>query len=83
VNNRKEENSLKKFKVTRRTYTSYDELPLMLSVKDVSLFLRLSISKTYLLTGTDGFPRLNLGERSRVLVPKAPFIEWVEKNTIQ
>ena len=67
-----------------RRYTSLDELPAMMSVKDVSNLLGLSMSKTYMLTSSQGFPKLNLGgKRGRVLVPKAQFIEWLEANIAQ
>ena len=60
-------------------YKNFEDLPLTLSVKDVSNVLGLSISKVYQLMSTDEFPRLALGRR--VIVPKDSFVEWMQANT--
>ncbi len=60
-------------------YKSYDELPLMLSVPEVSAVLGLSKAGTYELIRTEGFPSLRIG--SRIVVPKEKFIAWIEENT--
>ncbi len=60
-------------------YRSYDELPLMLSVAEVSSVLGLSKAGTYELVRSDGFPALRIG--SRIVVPKEKFIAWIEANT--
>ena len=52
-----------------KTYKSYDELPLMLSVQDVA----------DVLVKEKGFPRLKIG--ARIVVPKEKFIRWVEDNS--
>ena len=39
------------------TYTSYDELPLMLSVAEVAAVLGISRAGAYELAHSDGFPR--------------------------
>ena len=39
------------------TYTSYDELPLMLSVAEVAAVLGISRAGAYELVHSDGFPR--------------------------
>ena len=52
-----------------KTYKSYDELPLMLSVHDVADVLGISIKEK-------GFPHLRIG--ARIVVPKEKFIKWVE-----
>lgn len=60
-------------------YKSYDELPLMLSVLEVSAVLGISRAGTYDLVKSDGFPSLKIG--SRIVVPKEKFIEWVNSQT--
>ena len=59
-------------------YKSYDELPLMLSVMDVSAVLGISRSGAYELVKEEGFPSLTIG--SRIVIPKARFIQWIEEN---
>ena len=60
-------------------YTSYEELPLMLSVPEVAAVLGISQAGAYELVRTDGFPSLKVG--SRIVVPKEKFIEWIDENT--
>ena len=59
-------------------YKSYDELPLMLSVKELATVLGVSRTSAYELTKTKGFPSIKIG--SRVVIPKEKLIEWIEKN---
>ena len=49
-------------------YTSYDELPLMLSVTEVAAVLGISRAGAYELAHSDDFPALKIG--SRIVVPK-------------
>ncbi len=60
-------------------YNSYDELPLMLSVREIAKVLGISKTSAYELVRTKGFPVLKIG--SRLVVPKEKFREWVEQNT--
>lgn len=60
-------------------YKSYDELPLMLSVKELATVLGVSRTSAYELTKTKGFPSIKIG--SRVVIPKEKLIEWIDKNT--
>ena len=62
-----------------KTYKSYDELPLMLSVQDVADVLGISMSGAYELVKEKGFPHLRIG--ARIVVPKEKFIKWVEDNS--
>lgn len=50
------------------TYTSYDELPLMLSVAEVAAVLGISRAGAYELVHGKGFPALKIG--SRIVVPR-------------
>mgnify|MGYP001034400156 CR=1 FL=1 len=57
-------------------YTSYNELPLMLSVPEVAAVLGISRAGAYELVRTDGFPALRIG--SRIVVPKEKFLGWID-----
>ena len=54
------------------TYTSYDELPLMLSVAEVAAVLGISRAGAYELVHGNGFPALKIG--SRIVVPRLSLI---------
>ena len=60
-------------------YTSYDELPLMLSVVEVAAVLGISRAGAYELTHSDSFPALNIG--GRIVVPKDKFLAWIDANS--
>ena len=60
-------------------YTSYDELPLMLSVAEVAAVLGISRAGAYELAHSDGFPALKIG--SRIVVPKDKFLAWIDANS--
>lgn len=60
-------------------YKNYDELPLMLSVKELATVLGIGRTSAYELTKTKGFPSIKIG--SRVVIPKEKLIEWIDKNT--
>lgn len=60
-------------------YKNYDELPLMLSVKELATVLGVSRTSAYELIKTKGFPSIKIG--SRVVIPKKKLIEWIDKNT--
>ena len=58
---------------------SYDDLPLFLNAETVAKVLGVSPSSCYELMHEPGFPVLRIG--SRMVVPKAQFIQWVEAHT--
>ena len=60
-------------------YKSYEELPLFLNAKMVWQVLGIAPSSAYELMHESGFPVLKIG--SRMVVPKAKFIHWVEEST--
>lgn len=62
-------------------YTSYDELPLMLSVPDLCRALGISRAGAYELVRSQGFPHVKIG--SRIVIPKNKFIAWIEEQTIE
>ena len=59
-------------------YKTYEELPLFLNAATVASVLGIAPSSAYELMHEKGFPVLKTG--SRLLVPKAQFIQWVEEN---
>lgn len=57
---------------------TYDELPLFLNVTTVANMLGISPSSSYELMHEKDFPTLHIG--SRIVVPKAEFIKWVNAH---
>ena len=56
-------------------YTTYEQLPLMLSVPDVAAVLGISRTAAYELARSRDFPSLRIG--TRIVVPKDRFINWI------
>ena len=63
-----------------KTYTSYDELPIMLSVPQLASALGISRSGAYTLVRTEGFPSLKIG--SRIVIPKDKLQNWINENCL-
>ena len=61
------------------TFKSYEELPLMLSVPEMSAALDISRAGAYELVQTVGFPALKIG--SRIVVPKDKLRAWIDANS--
>lgn len=60
-------------------YTSYDELPLLLNVKQLADLLGVSDSSAYELIQEDGFPAVRIGKR--IVIPKDELHKWISTNT--
>ena len=60
-------------------FKNYDDLPLMLSVPDLTEALGISRAGAYELVKQEGFPSLHIG--NRILVPKNELIAWIKRNT--
>ena len=60
------------------TYTSYDQLPVMLSVTNMAKFLGISRTNAYELIHTKGFPKIQLGKR--IVIPKDKLLEWLNSQ---
>ena len=60
-------------------YTSYDALPLTLTVPEVGEVLGISRAAAYELVRSRGFPSMRIG--TRILVPKDKFIQWIDQQT--
>ena len=58
------------------TYTSYNQLPLSLNVKDIAAVLGISRANAYTLMRAKGFPTIFIGKR--MIVPRDKFIEWMD-----
>ena len=60
-------------------YKSYDELPLLLNVKQLADLLGVSDSSVYELIQEDDFPSLRIGKR--IVIPKEELREWISTRT--
>ena len=63
-----------------KVYTSYDELPIMLSVPQLATTLGISRSGAYTLVRTASFPALKID--SRIVVPKDKLQDWINENCL-
>ena len=62
-------------------YKSYDELPLMLNVQDVSDVLGIGLAHAYEVVRRRDFPSITLG--SRIVIPRDKLMEWLERQTAE
>lgn len=60
-------------------YKSYDDLPLLLSVKQLSALLGVSHSGAYELIHQEDFPSLRIGKR--IVIPKEELQKWINLHT--
>ena len=60
-------------------YTSYDELPLLLSVTQLVDLMGVSEPSLYELIQEDDFPSLRIGKR--IVVPKEELRKWITAHT--
>ena len=65
-------------KMSKSSYKTYDDLPLMLSVPDVAKVLGISRAGAYELAHSREFPSMKVG--SRIIIPKDRFLLWIEKQ---
>ena len=63
----------------RNKFKSYDDLPLMLSVPELTDVLGISRASAYELVKSKGFPVLHIG--NRIVIPKDELIAWIKCNT--
>lgn len=62
-------------------YKDLDDLPAVLSIKDIAKVLQMSEPKVREIVYSDGFPILNRKLTGRrLLVPKQGFINWLEEQ---
>ena len=67
------------FQMKKSVFTSYDELPLLLNVKQLADLLGVSDSSVYELIQEDDFPSLRIGKR--IVVPKEELRKWISAHT--
>ena len=60
-------------------YTSYDELPLLLNVKQLVDLMGVSDSSIYEFIQEDDFPSRRIGKR--IVVPKEELRKWITAHT--
>ena len=60
-------------------YKDYEDLPGVLSVKELKDYLRISRAGAYQLLHREDFPTLHVA--SRLLVAKDKLLIWMEQNT--
>ena len=63
----------------RNKFKSYDDLPLMLSVPELTDVLGISRASAYELVKRKDFPALHIG--NRIMIPKEDLISWIRRNT--
>lgn len=61
-------------------FTSIEELPLTLNVKDVASVLRISKAMAYNVMRSQNFPVVFIGKR--MIVAKSKFIIWLDESSI-
>lgn len=60
--------------------TSFEALPLVMTVKDVQDVLRVSRPNAYRIMNLESFPKMKIGKR--VLVEKEAFKNWLANNKL-
>lgn len=60
--------------------TSYDALPLMLTVKDLANVLGIALPSAYELVKRVDFPAIRVSDR-RIVIPKDALQKWVNHQT--
>ncbi len=55
--------------------TTLDEMPLILTVRDIEKIMGISKVKAYELVRTEGFPVIKVGRR--ITIPKPAFERWL------
>lgn len=60
------------------SFKATEDLPAVLSAKDISRYLGISKANSYQLMDSKGFPILRIGKRK--LVPKDKFLIWINNN---
>lgn len=63
----------------QQIYKSIDELPAMLTVKDVKILFCIGQAQAYELVHSEGFPAMKVG--GSIKVPKHLLIDWIKTGT--
>lgn len=59
-------------------FTSFEQVPVVIDAKTLAKVMGISLSKSYELFRSKGFPCISLGRRK--IVPKDKLIEWLNKS---
>ncbi len=59
-------------------YKSMEELPAMLTVKDIKILFDIGQKQAYELVHTQGFPAVKVG--TSIKIPKYLLLKWLEDN---
>lgn len=59
-------------------FTSFEQVPVVIDAKTLSKIMGISLSKSYELFRSKGFPCIAIGKRK--IVPKDKLIEWLNKS---
>ncbi|WP_138419727.1 helix-turn-helix domain-containing protein [Aquibacillus sediminis] len=57
-------------------YKDYNDLPIVLSVKDIQVILGIGRRQAYALVNSNKFKVIKINKR--ILIPKSSFVEWFE-----
>ena len=63
----------------KKTYTDFQQLPIMLNAEDIARILRISRANAYVLMHSKTIRCLHIGKR--MLLPKAELLRYIEENT--
>lgn len=63
------------------SYQSFEQLPVILNMKNVAAVLGISESGAYDLCKAEGFPAFRVG--NRILIQRDKLIEWIEQQAAQ
>ena len=63
------------------SYQSFEQLPVILNMKNVAAVLGISESGAYVLCKTEGFPAFRVG--NRILIQRDKLVEWIEQQAAQ
>lgn len=61
-------------------YTSIEQFPVILSAEDLAKALNVSISTSYRLLHSKGFPVVTIGKRK--MVNKNDLVKWIKQQTV-
>lgn len=63
----------------QQVYKTIDELPAMLTVKDVKILFCIGQAQAYELVHSEGFPAMKVG--GSIKVPKHLLLDWIKLGT--
>lgn len=55
------------------------ELPVCLTIKDISNFMQIGMNNAHKVVNSKGFPKIKVGRRT--VIPTESFLEWLKKKS--